>query len=137
MDVLRLPGNSWFIQFEPSKGWGCTTQNGQLWFEERENFLPLLPLLEQPWPEASALVTSACQSAQVEAEFPFEQVVLAALAWPTEGWPSLALAWFAQGFPVSIAARQELAALSKNKGMPQRIRHQAFAHSRARSASEA
>ena len=137
MDVLRLPGDSWFIQFEQSRGWGCATHDGQLWFAERENFVPLLPLLEQPWPEASALVTAACQAAQVEAEFPFEQVVLEALAWPTEGWPSLALAWFAQGFPVSIAARQELAALSKNKGMPQRIRHQAFAHSRARSASEA
>jgi hypothetical protein len=137
MDVLRIPGKDWFVQFEQSRGWGCATQDGQLWFSERENFIPLLPLLEQPWPEASAFVSSACQAAQVEAEFPFEQVVQTALAWPTEHWPSLAVAWFAQGFQVSSEARQAIAALAKNKAMSQRLRHQAFSQSKARSASEA
>jgi hypothetical protein len=137
MDVLRIPGKNWFIQFQHSRGWGCATQDGPLWFAERRNFIPLLPLLEQPWPEADALVISASQAKQVEAEFPFEQVIQEALAWPTEGWPGLALAWFAQGFPVSVASRQKLVDLANNKAMSQRLRHQAVALSKAGGASEA
>ncbi len=137
MDVLRLPGKHWFIQFERARGWGCETQDGQLWFADRENFVPLLPLLEQRWPEASASVTAACQAAQIEAEFPFDRVIQTALAWPTEYWPSLALTWFAQGFPISGATRQALAGLAENKAMSQRLRHEALARSKAGSASEA
>ncbi len=137
MDVLRLPEKSWAIQFEQARGWGCAIQDGQLWFEEEKNFIPLLPLLEQPWPRASATVNSACQAAHIEAEFPFEQVVQAALAWPTEYWPSLAVAWFAQGFPVSAVARVSLSAIAENKAMPQRLRHRAASFSSGRSASEA
>ncbi len=137
MDVLRIPEKTWFIQFERSRGWGCATQDGPLWFTERGNFIPLLPLLEQPWPEAAALVLSASRAKQVEAEFPFEQIIQVALAWPTEGWPGLALTWFTQGFPVSVAARQKLVGLANNKAMSQRLRHQALALSKAGGASEA
>ena len=137
MDVLRLPGKSWFIQFEQSRGWGCATQDGQLWFEEKKNFIPLLPLLEQSWPRASASVSSACQAAHIQAEFPFEQLVQAALAWPTEYWPSLAVEWFEQGFPISAGTRAKLSAIAENKALPQRLRHRAASYSSGRRASEA
>jgi len=125
-DILRIPGKEWYVQHCSEHGWGCETGDGPLWFHEKGNFVPLLPLLEMPWLSAGELVHQAAQTREGLTPFPFEATLLAALAWSTEHWPTMAVQWLEQGFPLSPAAVISLRAISSNNAMSQRLRHRSL-----------
>jgi hypothetical protein len=127
VEVFRFPGKDWFVCFARESAWGYETKNGPIWLREKPNFMPLLPLLEMTWPAAQSMVKTAMATHGVEEEFPFEEVLLTALDWESQHWPSLAISWLEQGFPVSAAALPRLRALPSKKFMPQRVRHKAQA----------
>ena len=56
-------------------------------------------------------------------------IILEGLAkkWPSGYWPSLAIAWLEDGFPVDEGIADLLDAASSNKAWPQQVRHRAFA----------
>lgn len=54
-------------------------------------------------------------------------IVIAALKWPTEYWPELALAWLDEGLPVDEELAALLLAVSRQHAFVQRLRHRAFA----------
>ena len=126
-DVFRIPGKEWFVRHSVEHGWGCPSGDGPFWFSEKGNFMPLLPLLEMPWPAATNLVQEAIERHAGVTAFPFDSTVLCALAWPTEHWPTMAVQWLEQGFPLSEEATMYLETISRNKAMPQRLRHRCLA----------
>ena len=54
-------------------------------------------------------------------------VVIAALKWPTDYWPELALAWLDEGLPVDEEIATLLLAASRQHAFSQRFKHRAFA----------
>jgi hypothetical protein len=58
---------------------------------------------------------------------PARDIVIAALKWPTEYWPELALVWLDEGLPVDEETAALLLAASRQQAFPQRLRHRAFA----------
>lgn len=55
------------------------------------------------------------------------EIVIAALNWPTEYWPELALAWLDEGVPVDGEIAALLLAISRQQAFSQHLRHRAFA----------
>jgi len=47
--------------------------------------------------------------------------------WPSDYWPSLAISWLEDGFPVDDEIAALLNAASSNRGWSQQVRHRAFA----------
>jgi hypothetical protein len=136
-DVFHLPDKDWFICFSEECGWGFSTESGPLWLRDLPNAMPLLPLLEMPWPVAHEYVTNAKSALGIDAGFPFEQVLTTALDWETQYWPSLAVDWLEQGFPPSADTLPRLQALPSKKFLPQKVRHRAAALARRLRPSEA
>ena len=54
------------------------------------------------------------------------EIVIAGLAWPTEYWPQLALAWLDEGLPIDEEIADLLLAVSRQCAFSQHLRHQAF-----------
>lgn len=54
-------------------------------------------------------------------------IVIAGLAWPTEYWPQLALAWLDEGLSIDAEIAALLLKISRQRAFSQRLRHQAFA----------
>lgn len=50
-----------------------------------------------------------------------------AVYWPSDYWPSLAISWLEDGFPLDDEIAGLLDAASANKSWSQRVRHRAFA----------
>jgi len=128
--VFRLPGKTWSVCFSKEHGWGYETEIGPAWLVNKPSVIPFLPLLEMTWPAAQVKVGEAASACEIADKFPFEAVVLTALDWETQYWPSLAVEWLEQGFPVSTASLPKLLALASNKVVPQKVRHRAAALAR-------
>lgn len=47
--------------------------------------------------------------------------------WFSDYWPSLAIAWLEEGFPIDVEVAGLLEAASNNKALSQQVRHKAFA----------
>lgn len=45
IDVLQIPGKTWWVRYSEEHGWGCTAGDGPLWFKEQGNFMRSTPLL--------------------------------------------------------------------------------------------
>ncbi|MFC0047892.1 hypothetical protein [Rheinheimera tilapiae] len=58
---------------------------------------------------------------------PVREIILAGLRWPTDYWPSLAVAWIEQGAEVDNDIIKLLNEVASKDGFPQKLRHQAFA----------
>jgi predicted RNA polymerase sigma factor len=56
-----------------------------------------------------------------------QQVVMAALTWPTDGWASQALDWLEQGVEIDIEIATALESFAAHKHYSQASRHKAFA----------
>lgn len=59
-----------------------------------------------------------------------QQVILAALTWPTDGWAPQALEWLEQGVAVDSAVAAALENFAAQKHYSQASRHKAFALAR-------
>lgn len=57
---------------------------------------------------------------------PARDIVIAALKWPTEYWPELALAWLDEGLPIDEEIAVLLLAVSRQHTFSQRLKHRAF-----------
>jgi len=64
---------------------------------------------------------------------PARDIVIAALKWPTDYWPTLALDWLDAGLPVDEEIAALLVAASQQHAFSQRLRHRAFAIAMRRS----
>lgn len=135
-DVFRIPGKTWWVKFSPEHGWGCDSGDGSLWFQQQGNFMPLLPLLEIDFENAKNVVNAGAREAALPSEilaaFPFEDIVLFALNWETDYWPTTAVAWLEKGFPVSDRIAKSLVELCGKRHFLQRTRHRAMALARSR-----
>ena len=58
---------------------------------------------------------------------PANELLLGALNWPTDYWPSLAVLWLEQGAPIDPAIANRLEAIGGGRQYTQRIRHRSFA----------
>ncbi|MFJ3463235.1 hypothetical protein [Achromobacter spanius] len=47
--------------------------------------------------------------------------------WFSDYWPSLAIAWLEEGFPIDAEIARLLEIAATNKGLSQQVRHKAFA----------
>jgi hypothetical protein len=130
-DVFRIPEKTWWVKFSPEHGWGCDTGSGPLWFQGRGNFMPLLPLLELKFEAAKRMVDEGVQGAdlslRVADAFPYEDVIVYALDWETESWPTDAIVWLEEGFPMNGRIVTLLRKISEKRHFHQRTRHQAIA----------
>jgi hypothetical protein len=130
-DVFRIPGKTWWVKFSSDHGWGCDTGDGPLWFQERGNFMPLLPLLEIDFEKAKRVVEDGANEvglpSEARAAFPFEDIIVFALEWETDYWPTSAVDWVERGFPMSDRIAKSLTNLSEKRNFQQRTRHRAIA----------
>lgn len=76
-----------------------------------------LPLLEQSW--RSAVDDAVSPESLVP-------VVILALGSPTNYWPTLAVAWLEDGFPIDATIAEALRSLHERRGITQRTRHRAL-----------
>jgi hypothetical protein len=95
-------------------------------------FVPLLPVLEHPHPEASAkladcLIAAGIPRAEVARLSLSKLVVFALTAEIGQGWPLAAVGWMTSGFPIDDEIATALEHLAQQRRFPQRTRHQAFA----------
>jgi len=77
-----------------------------------------LPLLERPWRVVVAESGSDMAS--------LTPVLIVALDCPTNYWPSQALGWLEDGFPMNVAIAESLRGLHERRGITQRNRHRAL-----------
>lgn len=96
-----------------------------------QDYVRLLALLEHPLPEVESLFQSCLVAAGVPAEsratVSLERLVAFALnSWGSH-WPALAVSWLEGGMPVTHEIIAALESVSDNKGLPQSLRHRAFA----------
>ena len=126
-NVFQLPGKQWWFQYSPQHGWGCETGDGPLWFKERNIFVPLLPLLEQPFESARKLVKNSGVGSEAIASFPFEEALICALNCETDSWAPQALDWLEADFPLTKALISALRVIPEKKNFSQQVRHRAFA----------
>ena len=92
-------------------------------------YLPLLPLLEHPWPAAVDELSGCLDQFDVfeeKADKIAEDVVAFALAESSQYWVGLALAWIEDGFPVTARIKVSLRSTSGRKQLPQAERHSAW-----------
>jgi len=131
MDIFQIPGKTWWVRYSAVHGWGCSTGDGPLWFEERRIFMPLLPLLELGQHEAHQLVKEGVKRSQlppaIAATFPLENLIVYALEWEVDSWPGEAIKWLESGFPLNRDIANALRRLSDDGRRGQRIRHRARA----------
>lgn len=101
----------------------------------RMGYLPLLPLLELPYPEVCdrliAALTGAGVPDEVARSVSLRRLVGFAFECETPYWPEQAVGWLQAGFPLD----QELAGalgrlIEQNPEWPQRLGHRAFALAR-------
>ena len=76
-----------------------------------------LPLLEQSW---RSVVDDAVSPESLT------PVVIVALGSPTNYWPTLAVGWLEDGFPVDAAIAEALRSLQERRSIAQRTRHRAL-----------
>jgi hypothetical protein len=83
----------------------------------------LMMLLERPYRQLAAAVvdrvTSGCPGRL------WDELVRLALAWPSEYWPGLALAWLEDGYRLS-GVRQAVVAVKDGQRRSQPLRHRAL-----------
>jgi hypothetical protein len=95
------------------------------------SYVPLLALLEHPLPEVERQLQSCLVAAGVAAEhcaaISLEALVAFALGSWGSHWPALAVSWLENGMPVTSEIAGALESMSSNKGLPQAVRHRAFA----------
>lgn len=100
----------------------------------RQNYVPLLALLEHPQPEVESQLQSGLVSVGISSEsraaISLEGLVTFALNCWGSYWPSLAVSWLEGGMPVTRGIMKALESASSNKGLPQSVRHRAFALAR-------
>lgn len=77
-------------------------------------FIRFLPALELPYSSYSG-------------SMPATELLLGALNWPTDYWPSLAVGWLEQGAPIDSAIATRLEAIGRGRQYAQRTRHRSFA----------
>jgi hypothetical protein len=56
---------------------------------------------------------------------PAQDVILAALRWPTHSWADQAISWLNEGAPMDEEIAEALEALTEKKKYPQQLRHKA------------
>ena len=109
----------------------------EAWARTRDgqDYIPLLPFLEHPYPFVAArltdgLATAGIPRAEVE-RVSLRRLVDFALAGPMRwGWGGYAVSWIEAGFPVDDEIASALDGMARDKRFPQRVRHRAFAAAR-------
>lgn len=133
-EIFQIPGKTWWVKYSDEHGWGCETGNGPLWFAEKRNFMPLLPLLESEVNLAKELVVNGVRRAELPStvadNFPFEDLIIYALGWETEYWPKDAIEWLESGYPLNSEIVKWLRTVSEKRHYHQRTRHRAIALAR-------
>lgn len=134
VDVFTIPGKTWPVRYAEDHGWGCAAGDGPLWFSERKIYMPLLPLLEHPFDIVKGIIQSGARNvglppAAVES-FPFEDLVVYALAWESDGWPKNAINWLKGDFPVTDKISVKLEEVARDTRRGQQLRHAAKALSK-------
>src|SRR5688500_20291702 len=103
--VFKLPQKEWWILISLDGQWGYEQENRFIAFTSPLTCIPLLPLLELSYPEAVASIQQGLNQAGVNlnllSTFPFNHTLQLALNWNTEYWPSLAVKWLENGYPIS------------------------------------
>jgi hypothetical protein len=99
---------------------------------EGQNYIPLLPFLEHPYPAVVAQLIDrlvAAGLARAEAErISLRQLVVFALTGPMRrGWGGYAVSWIEAGFPIDDEIASALEQVAQDKRFQQRVRHRAFA----------
>lgn len=99
-----------------------------------QDYVPLLALLEHPLPEVESQFQSCLSAAGVPSEsraaISLERLVAFALnSWGSH-WPALAVSWLESGMPITSEISVALESMPDNKGLPQAVRHRAFALSK-------
>lgn len=96
-----------------------------------QSYVALLALLEHPLPEVEHQFSSCLAAAGIASEHRAAislggLVTFALNSWGSY-WPALAISWLEGGMPVTREIMAALESVSNNKGLPQSLRHQAFA----------
>ncbi len=127
--VFRLPGKVWGILLSESFEWGLCQEGRFRPFATPKDCMPLLPLLELAYTEVEALIGRGLEqvrrSPARSMSFPYDDLLHLALSWPSDYWPSLAIRWFEEGYPISERLLEHLRALRDNELLSQRLRHRA------------
>lgn len=126
-EIFYIPGKTWPVCYSTDDGWSCESPNGTNYFEKDGNFVPLLPLLELPWETARNLVSKGIDGKENCTNFPFNELIMAAMKSPSDYWPQLAIIWLEDGFPISTDIFIYLQEMRYNKKLPQKVRHRGFA----------
>jgi len=98
---------------------------------EGQSYIPLLLLLEHPYPAVVAQLVDrlvAAGVARAEAErVSLRQLVVFALTGPMRwAWGGYAVSWIEAGFLIDDEIASALEQVAQDKRFPQRVRHQAF-----------
>lgn len=120
-DKFQLPSKTWFVQYDPNKGWGFTADGVFVSAVQSNNFVPFLPILELEWSAAQKLIAERTLPGEVS--FPFSELLAFALQSQSQHWASLAATWVINGFPVSSKISEALVASKINLAIPQNLRH--------------
>ena len=96
-----------------------------------QNYVPLLALLEHPLPEVEhhfqSRLVAAGVSSESRAAISLDGLVTFAInSWGSH-WPALAISWLEDGMAVTREIMEALETASNDKGLPQSLRHRAFA----------
>jgi len=126
-EVFRLPEKRFAVLLSLESVRGIEQQGMFHPLTTPDRCIPLLPMLELSYEQAMSRIREELQKIdrdpQFAAHFPFDLVIMCALTWPTDYWPSLAIQWFEAGYPISEAHRDALQQMGVNKNYPQRLRH--------------
>ena len=121
----------------PRKNWALLLTSENEWgFEIREQFhpaktshdcMPLLPILEGSYVDAVAVIQAGLTAIGADLNliktFPFDQIIQRALIWENSYWPTLAVQWLENGYPVAEQFLDALEHIPQAKQYSQQLRH--------------
>lgn len=127
--VFSIHGQNWSVLLSRDNQWGFEYEGEFRSFETPAGCLPLLPLLEISYSQAIEVVRAGLRQAGVDGlgveSFPFEQLMQRALTWETSYWPTLAVEWLENGYPLSNQFKAALEQITIDKRYSQNLRHRA------------
>ena len=131
VQVFSIPGKSWWVVLLlPQNVWGMEKEDRFVEFTTPNQCMPLLPMLEFTYSQALEMIRQGIQQTDVSPklleDFPFDNILYLALTWPTHYWPSLAVTWLEEGYPISEELINLLKITHENKTYPQRLRHRSM-----------
>lgn len=127
--ILKIPGKDWFILLTHTGEWAADHPNGFVIFTSPKTCMCLLSILDNSFDEINLLVEDSLLSIGIDKSeiksFPYTDTLICALQWETDYWPSLAIQWLEDGFPLTDELIDNLVSISKGN-LAQNLKHGAL-----------